>query len=177
MDQQQKSRHRRTGRLDVLGQHSLLMLGMSRISTLLLAALLAMPVASLHAAERAFAVIAAPGTIEHRLSRESVALIFKRKQNFWESGSRIQPVNLPPTHPLRQNFSLSILGQAPEALEEYWREMYFHGVLPPHVLASEEAVVLFVNSTPGAIGYISACPPERKLNIVLLVGEVPNCTR
>lgn len=153
------------------------MRSMSRIPTLLLAALLALPVTGLHGAERAFAVIAAPGASDHRLSRESVALIFKRKQNFWESGSRIQPVNLPPNHPLRQTFSQSILGQAPEALEEYWREMYFHGVLPPHVLASEEAVILFVNSTPGAIGYISACPPERKLNIVLLVGDVPGCSR
>ena len=85
--------------------------------------------------------------------------------------------NLPPTHPLRHSFSQSILGQAPEAMEDYWREMYFHGVLPPHVLASEEAVILFVSSTPGAIGYISACPAERKVNVVLLVGDVPNCTR
>lgn len=138
---------------------------------------LAWPGTPAQAADRPFAVIAAPGVGDHRLSRDTVSLIFKRKQNYWESGSRIQPVNLPPTHPLRQSFSQTILGQAPEALEDYWREMYFHGVLPPHVVASEEAVMLFVNATPGAIGYISACPAERKLNVVLLVGDVPGCTR
>lgn len=145
----------------------------------LLAALLglALPASEALAAERNFAVIAAPGVSEHRLTRETVSLIFRRKQNYWESGSRIQPVNLPPAHALRHAFSQAVLGQPPEAMEDYWREMYFHGVLPPHVLASEEAVILFVNSTPGAIGYISACPPERKLNIVLLVGDVPGCSR
>jgi ABC-type phosphate transport system substrate-binding protein len=138
---------------------------------------LAWPAASAPAVDRPFAVIAAPGATDHRLTRETVSLIFKRKQNFWETGSRIQPVNLPPTHPLRQTFSQIVLGQGPEAMEDYWREMYFHGVLPPHVLASEEAVILFVSATPGAIGYISACPAERKLNVVLLVGDVPGCSR
>lgn len=138
---------------------------------------LGLPPADALAVDRPFAVISAPGSTEHRLTRESISLMFRRKQNFWESGSRVLPVNLPPAHPLRHVFSQAILGQAPEAMEDYWREMYFHGVLPPHVLASEEAVILFVSSTPGAIGYISACPPERKFNIILLVGDVPNCSR
>lgn len=138
---------------------------------------LALPVSKAQAVERSFAVIAAPGVAERHLTRETLSLIFRRKQNFWDSGSRIQAVNLPLAHPLRHVFSQTIIGQAPEAMEDYWREMYFHGILPPHVLASEEAVILFVNSTPGAIGYISACPPERKLNIVLQVGDVPGCSR
>lgn len=150
---------------------------MTKLSTLLLAALLGLGWPLAATAERAFAVIAAAGASDHRLTRETVSLIFKRKQNYWESGARIQPVNLPPAHPLRQTFSQAMLGLSPEALEEYWREMYFHGVLPPHVVASEEAVILFVSATPGAIGYISACPAERKLNIVLLIGDVPNCAR
>jgi hypothetical protein len=145
-----------------------------------LAAVLLYAVLSVSAAwgiDRPFAVIAAPGATEHHLTRESVALVFKRKQNFWESGVRIQPVNLPTNHPLRRSFSQAVLGQAPEAMEEFWREMYFHGVLPPHVLASEEAVILFVAATPGAVGYISACPPERKVNIIFSMGDVPNCPR
>jgi ABC-type phosphate transport system substrate-binding protein len=137
--------------------------------------LLAMPTA--WAIDRPFAVIAAPGATEGHLAHETVALIYRRKQNYWENGTRIQPVNLPPTHPLRRAFSQSILGHLPEELEDYWREMYFHGVLPPHVLASEEAVILFVRSTPGAIGYISGCVPEHGVNVVLTVGELPTCPR
>ena len=135
----------------------------------------AMPVA--WAVERPFAVITAPGVSEHHLTHESVSLIFRRKQNYWENGTRIQPVNLPPAHPLRRTFSQNILGHLPEDMEDYWREMYFHGVLPPHVLASEEAVILFVNSTPGAIGYVSGCVPEHGVNVVLMVGELPTCPK
>ncbi|MBN8778208.1 MULTISPECIES: hypothetical protein [unclassified Thiobacillus] len=144
------------------------------LSLLALWLALALPAA---AADLPFAVIAAPGATDHPLTRESVALIFKRKQNYWESGTRIQPVNLPPAHPLRRAFSRVILGHAPEALEDYWREMYFHGVLPPHVLASEEAVILFVRATPGAIGYVSTCVPQHGVSVVLTVGEVPTCPK
>lgn len=146
----------------------------SLASVLLLLALVA---SNAWAVDRPFAVITAPGVTEHHPTRESISLIFKRKQKYWENGTRIQPVNLPTTHPLRRAFSQTILGQAPEALEDYWREMYFHGVLPPYVLASEEAVILFVSSTPGAIGYVSTCVPEHGVDVVLMVGELPTCPK
>jgi hypothetical protein len=149
------------------------------LPTLLASALLSLGFAKQDAlpTDHAFAVIVAADTLEHRLSRESASLIFRRKQTFWENGKRIQPVNLPPAHPLRRAFSQCILGQEPQAMEDYWREMYFHGVLPPHVVASEEAVILFVLSTPGAIGYVSTCPTDPRVNVVLTVGDVPNCPK
>jgi ABC-type phosphate transport system substrate-binding protein len=147
----------------------------SWLASLLLGMVLSMPAA--WAFERPFAVITAPGATARRVTHESVSLIFRRKQNYWESGTRIQPVNLPPTHSLRRAFSQAILGHPPEAMEDYWREMYFHGVLPPHVLASEEAVVIFVSATPGAIGYVSVCVPENGVDVVLMVGELPTCPR
>lgn len=126
---------------------------------------------------QAFVVVAAPGATEHKLTRDTVARIFLRKQTLWEKGNRVQPVNLPVDHPLRQLFSQAVLGDAPEAWADYWRDMYFHGVLPPHVLASEEAVALFIASTPGAIGYLSSCTLGRKLTVVLVVGDVADCAR
>ncbi|MDP2028392.1 MAG: hypothetical protein Q8K12_02000 [Thiobacillus sp.] len=138
---------------------------------------LALAIPNAWATERSFAVIVAAGVTEQRLTRESISLIFKRKQTYWENGTRIQPVNLPPAHPLRRAFSQSLLRQLPEAMGDYWREMYFHGVLPPHVLESEEAVILFVGSTPGAIGYVSTCIPEHSVNVVLMVGELRSCPK
>jgi hypothetical protein len=126
--------------------------------------------------ERPFVVITGPGDERH-LSREAVSQVFLRKQVFWDNGTRVQPVNLPADNPLRRAFSQVVLGHLPQELEDYWREMYFHGVLPPHVLASEEAVILFVASTPGAIGYVSTCYPDRRVSVVMAVGEVPHCAR
>ena len=65
------------------------------------------------------------------------------------------PVNLPATSALRDEFSHLVLGQSARGLAEYWKDLYFHGTQPPPVLDSEEAVVLFVSRTAGAIGYVS----------------------
>ncbi|MEO8938601.1 MAG: hypothetical protein ABI277_00375 [Burkholderiaceae bacterium] len=141
-------------------------------------ALFALAPNTTRAAEPSFAVIAAADATGHRLSKETVALIFTRKQLFWEDRLRIQPVNLPSTHPLRRAFSQVILGSSPEGFEDYWREMYFQGVLPPHVVGSEEAVALFVESTPGGIGYVSTCIPARKVVVVYVSGSsLPVCLK
>ena len=129
------------------------------------------------AAPLSFAIVVAADVDENSLTRETLSFIFQRKQTFWKSGKRIQPINLPPASPLRRAFSQCVLGREPDAMEDYWREMYFHGVLPPHVLESEEAVVLFVNSTPGAIGYVSACVPDMRAKVVFTVGDPPHCAR
>lgn len=127
------------------------------------------------AATQSFAVVVAADVDESTLTRETLSFIFQRKQVFWKNGKRIQPVNLPPAHPLRRAFSQCVLGREPDAMEDYWREMYFHGVLPPHVLESEEAIVLFVNSTPGAIGYVSACAPNMHAKVLLTFGDPVHC--
>ncbi len=126
-------------------------------------------------ADRPFAVIAASGAGTAALSRESLALIYRRRQLFWANGTRIQPANLPADEPLRREFSRCVLGQSPEQTEDYWREAYFHGVLPPHVVASEQAMLLFVESTPGAIAYVSACPADGRFVVLMTFGNVPNC--
>jgi ABC-type phosphate transport system substrate-binding protein len=137
--------------------------------------LLASPAIPAGLGEPAVYVVVGPTVVEKSLSKEEIALIFSRKRNFWSNGQRIQPVNLPTQHPLRQAFSQLLLGRTPESMEEYWREMYFHGVLPPHVLESENAVALFVATVPGAIGYVSACPADKRLHVVFLTGNATSC--
>jgi len=121
------------------------------------------------------AIIVGPTVAEMPLSAGEVERIFERRQQLWPDGQRIHPVNLPPAHPARLQFSTEILGRAPEAMESYWRERYFHGVTPPHVLASEHAVKLFVETTPGAIGYVSDCIPPPPLKVALLIGHLSPC--
>lgn len=125
----------------------------------------------------AFAVIVSADVPAQTVTREATAFMFRRKQVSWRGAARIQPVNLPAAQPLRRAFSLCVLGQEPEAMENYWREMYFNGVYPPFVVESEQAVLLFVRSTPGAIGYVSACPTSPEVRVVLVVGNAPNCPR
>lgn len=126
-------------------------------------------VQSVHAEEAPLAVIMAAGHA-HSLKKEEVALIFKRKKRLWGDGSKIQPVNLPASSAVRQEFSRAVLGAAPEELQHYWNDLYFNGISPPFVFASEEAVLRFVAETPGAIGYVPYCSVDNRVAIVLVIG-------
>ena len=99
---------------------------------------------------------------------DELALIYRRKKLFWADGTKVNPVNLPSTHALRRLFSKVVLNSTPEDLESYWNNMYFHGVSPPFVLSSEEAVVRFVAQTPGAIGYVSYCDVDSRVKVALV---------
>ena len=115
-----------------------------------------------------------------KLTTENLNLIYWRKQQFWPQGLRIQPVNLRSQHPLRIQFSQSILGSLPEEQVDYWNGQYFNGILPPHSVDSEEAVLRYVVKTKGAIGYINACNLDQRVQGVLwlqngkLTRHVPN---
>jgi ABC-type phosphate transport system substrate-binding protein len=120
--------------------------------------------------EVAIAVVVGRGQSQAApLSPTLVAGIFARKRQLWSDRSTIVPVNLPASHPLRRNFSRWVFDKTPEEMQDYWNDQYFHGVVPPPVLASEEAVLRFVASTPGAIGYVSACTVDRRVEILALV--------
>ena len=95
-----------------------------------------------------------------------LALIFWRKKLYWAEGVRMQPVNLPTANALRRQFSLKVLNTLPEDQTEYWNEMYYHGVMPPHVVSSQEAVLRYVADTPGAIGYIDACKVDVRVKAI-----------
>lgn len=111
-----------------------------------------------------------------KLSTKNLNLIYWRKQLFWPKGLPIKPVNLRSQHPLRLQFSQTILGSTPEAQIEYWNGQYFNGILPPYSVNSEEAVIRYVSETRGAIGYIDACNLDGRVTPLLWIrnGELSN---
>jgi ABC-type phosphate transport system substrate-binding protein len=123
------------------------------------------------------AVVVAAGSPLDRLSPEAVRLIFNRKSLVDKQGHRWIPVNLPAADPLRRAFSLAVFDALPEDLEEYWNNQYFHGINPPEVLASEEAVLRFVAATPGAIGYVRAPLADRRVKVLLLIPPPASASR
>lgn len=127
-------------------------------------ALLASGTASPAGQEPDHLVVIVAGNAPHPpLNKETLARIFLRKKTFWDNGKPIAPVNLSASHPLRRLFSEQILGLDPEELDHYWNAQYFHGVFPPYVVASEEAMLRFVAQSPGAIGYVSACAVDQRV--------------
>jgi len=85
---------------------------------------------------------------------DEVRRIFLMRQRFWPSGATAHPVNLPASAALRERFSRATFGQSVKEMAPYWNERYFHGTRPPPTVASRAAVLLFVQRTPGGVGYV-----------------------
>jgi ABC-type phosphate transport system substrate-binding protein len=136
---------------------------------LALAALLANPTLlwSAGVEQTVIAVIVARQNPEQNLDKDLLARIFLRKTTFWANREAIQPVNLSATHPLRRLFSQRVSGVEPEELEAYWNDQYFHGIFPPYAVASEEAALRFVATSPAAIGYVSACAVDERVKALI----------
>jgi hypothetical protein len=101
------------------------------------------------------------------VSFETLKLVYLRKSLLDSNSNRWIPLNYPSSHELRQAFSLALFKILPEDQDEYWNEQYFHGINPPHVLASEEAVLRFVAMTPGAIGYVRKRNVDDRVKVLL----------
>jgi hypothetical protein len=52
-------------------------------------------------------------------------------------------------------------------MEAFWNIQYFKGINPPYVVSSEEAVLRFVSSTPGAIAYINPCHLDSRVRVLI----------
>lgn len=139
---------------------------LSMISAMLMANL---TIAKGSQATIAVVVASKQNIVDLKLSSKNLNLIYWRKQLFWPKGLRIQPVNLRSQHPMRMQFSQTVLGSTPKAQIDYWNGQYFNGILPPHSVNSEEAVLRYVAKTKGAIGYINACTLDKRVQAVLWI--------
>ena len=84
------------------------------------------------------------------------------------------PLNLPADNVLRRAFSLALFNKGAQELENYWNQRYFHGITPPYVLGSPQAVVQFVAKTPGAIGYVTRCDLDPRVKQVFSLPVPPS---
>lgn len=101
------------------------------------------------------------------LSRETVQRMYLKRQRFWDDGRAIVAINQETATPARDAFTRLVFGDEAARLPAYWNEQYFHGVLPPIILGSEEAVVRYVASRSDAIGYVDARHVDASVAVAL----------
>lgn len=94
-----------------------------------------------------------------RISRGALTSIFLKQAPKWNDGSAILPVDQSVRSPVRRSFSGDVLLQGIPEVQIYWQRRMSQGVTPPPVKATDEEVVAYVASTPGAIGYVSPATP------------------
>lgn len=119
------------------------------------------------AAAPAIAVITGRTDDVPMLTVRDIANVFRRKRQFTAADEPLIPVNLALHEPLRTVFSRRVFGLTPDAMDTYWTERYFHGVSPPHVVESSEAMLRFVQATRGAVGYVWNCEADARVRVLL----------
>lgn len=96
-------------------------------------------------------------------SNADLLMIYLRQRLYWTDGKPIHPVNLTVDNRLRQVFSSKVIGMAPEDLSDFWSKAYFDGIMPPYTVKSHEAMIRYIEQTPGSIGYIDACSLDNRV--------------
>jgi len=112
-------------------------------------------------------VIASAQVPDTTISTEQLADIYMLKKTFWTDKTQVVPVNREASSTVREKFSEAIFKLSPQELAEYWNRLRFQGKLPPLVQTSDQAVLGFVRSVPGAIGYIDAGQAPADVKILM----------
>jgi len=141
---------------------------LTRLGAILLLALLwgaALPSAL---ATTELIVIAHKDVALDKISPERVTQIYLRQQRLWPDGQLIEPIDLREGSGLRRAFYDQVTGRSPGQLRAYWARQSFTGMgLPPRQVDSDEDVTRLVQSTPGAIGYVSRKPSGAGVKVLL----------
>jgi ABC-type phosphate transport system substrate-binding protein len=104
----------------------------------------------------AFRVIVHPSNPTTKIDKKALADMFLKKTTAWRHGEAVRPVELEAESAVRRRFSSEVLNRSVSAVKSYWQQRIFSGRdLPPPELKTEQLVVKFVVSNPGAVGYVS----------------------
>ncbi len=124
-----------------------------KAKTILLCA--AMAIAAPAVADEAFKVVVNASNGVASMTKQQLSQLFLKKSTHWANGQVVQPVE-PTDERLRAAFCKDVHGKSINAIRSYWNQLIFSGrEVPPLEKSDDDAVVTFVRSTPGAIGFVS----------------------
>ena len=110
----------------------------------------------LAAADTSYVVIVNPANPASAGNSGWLSDVFRKKKVRWENGTAAEPVDLSGEPDVRDAFSADIHGKTTANIRSYWNQEVFSGrATPPLELASSSAVVDYVKTHAGAIGYVS----------------------
>lgn len=126
---------------------------------------------SLMAAEP-IAVIVNPRSGIESLAQKEVINLFLGRQKRLGDGLAVSPVDLPQSDPAISRFYQLLVKKDVAEISAYWARLYFSGqAQPPHKGANTEDVLNFVANNQGAIGYVEKSKVDKRVKIVLTLGE------
>ncbi len=100
------------------------------------------------------------------IDEEQIAKIFLGQTKTFSNGSEALPVDQK-EGALREEFGNKLLKKNPAQLKAQWaRQIFTGGAKPPKELSSDDEILKFVASTPGAIAYIDSSKVNKSVKVV-----------
>ena len=97
--------------------------------------------------------------------------IFMKQTRMWPHAESMVPVDWDATSPYREAFSKQVLGRTVREMGDYWvQQGVTQGLTPPSTQRSTRAMLRFVASVPGAIGYVPAAELDDTVVAVKITG-------
>lgn len=90
-------------------------------------------------------------------SKKEISEIFLKKKSKWSDNTAALPIDLSSGSPLRAVFSKDIHNKSVSQIRAFWQQSVFSGkASPPVELENDAAVINYIKTHKGAVGYISA---------------------
>ena len=101
------------------------------------------------------------------LEKDQVSNFLLKKKSRWADGTSVAPVDLASDSSVRAAMSEDIHGRSVSSIKNYWQRQIFSGRnIPPPELDSDAAVLDYVRSNRGAIGYVSSASSPSGVKVV-----------
>jgi len=118
-------------------------------------------------AQTGFVVIVNAANPVSSISSRDLSRIFLRQSRRWDDGTNAEPVDLPTDNSVRGAFSEAVHGRSAASVSSFWRQQIFSGrSVPPPERDSEAAVVAFVASHRGGVGYVGPGTSTSRVKVV-----------
>jgi ABC-type phosphate transport system substrate-binding protein len=100
------------------------------------------------------------------LSRDVLRPMFQTTRSEWSDGTRVEPVNLPESDAVRQQFDAAVLGLDSDGVAKYWIDRKMRGGERPPRKVTSGAMLRFVANSRGGVGYLRASVADGTVKIV-----------
>jgi len=97
--------------------------------------------------------------------------IFMKQTRMWPHADSIVPVDWDATSPHREAFSRQVLARSVREMGDYWvQQSVTQGLAPPSTQRSARALLRFIASVSGAIGYVPPGDVDDTVSVVRVTG-------
>ena len=119
----------------------------------------------------AFVVIVNKANPVKTLAVAELRRLFMKQTRMWPHAESIVPVDWDATSPHREAFSRQVLARSVREMGDYWvQQSVTQGLAPPSTQRSARAMLRFIASVSGAIGYLPPGDVDDTVSVVKVTG-------